>query len=155
MRIRTYLRTVSLTGVGAALTVAGAALASGGSGGDGPSDAALAEKSVSVSGPIVDPKNLTHATYHVIDNGQAKVVRLDAGKVVSATDSSITVGENDGNQVTIPVDGDTEVLAGPFVDPPRRRRPRGGPPGQRLPPRGRRRHSDHAPPGTRRPSEAG
>src|SRR5207247_361626 len=66
-----------------------------------------------VAGPVGPEGNLTYAEFHVIDNGQAKVVRLDAGKVVSASDSSITIGENDGNQVTIPVDSGTQVIAGP------------------------------------------
>src|SRR5436190_16494948 len=116
--IRGYLRSAILIAVGAALTVAGVALAKGGSGGGGPNGRAPTERSVTVSGPVVDPENLTHATYHVIDNGQTKVIRLDAGKIVSASDISITVGENDGNQVTIPVDGDTKIFAGPFKDAP-------------------------------------
>jgi hypothetical protein len=115
--IRSYLRSAALIGTGAALTVAGVALANGGSGsGKGDPPAKPGRAVFSVAGPAVDPNDLTNAEFHVIDRGQAKVIRLDAGKVVSASDSSITVGENDGNQVTIPVDDNTKVLAGPCRD---------------------------------------
>jgi hypothetical protein len=113
--IRGYLRSVTLIGAAAALVVAGVALAQGGSetGSSHGSDPRPKVVSAGIAGPVGPEGNLTYAEFHVIDNGQAKVVRLDAGKVVSASDSSITIGENDGNQVTIPVDGGTQVIAGP------------------------------------------
>jgi hypothetical protein len=115
--IRSYLRSAALIGTGAALTVAGVALANGGSGsGAGDPTKTTGDQVFSAAGPPVDPNHLTYAEFHLIDHGQAKVIRLDAGKVVSASDSSITVGENDGNQVTIPVDDNTKVIAGPCRD---------------------------------------
>ena len=45
--------------------------------------------------------------------GKAETIRIDAGEVVTASDSSITVKENDGSEVTISVDDETKVLAGP------------------------------------------
>jgi hypothetical protein len=115
--IRSYLRATALFAAGAALTVAGVAVANGGSGSGKrtPTDSTRA-KVLSVGAPSFGPDNLTYAEFHVIDNGQAKVIRLDAGKVVSTSDGSITVGENDGNQVTIPVDDSTKVIAGPCRD---------------------------------------
>jgi hypothetical protein len=114
-KIRTYTRSAMVLGAAAALTVAGVALAQGGSG-----DATSAQSDpptkilpAGIPGPPGPEQNLTYAEFHVMNNGQAEVVRLDAGKVVSASDSSITLGENDGNEVTIPVDNDTQVIAGP------------------------------------------
>src|SRR4051794_40429165 len=113
--IRGYLRSATLIGAAAALVVAGVALAQGGWGTGSPNGSDPRGKVVTagIAGPVGPEGNLTYAEFHVIDNGQAKVVRLDAGKVVSASDSSITIGENDGNQVTIPVDSGTQVIAGP------------------------------------------
>lgn len=119
--IRSHLRSAAVVGGAVALTVGGVALAQGGSGSVSPQVMPPGPPGVtaSVAGPIgvvgtMGPRqNLTYAEFHVIENGQAKVVRQDAGKVVSASDSSITIGENDGNQVTIPVDSATQVLAGP------------------------------------------
>jgi hypothetical protein len=115
--IRSHLRSATLIGVAAALTVAGLALAEGGSStGALPAGAPPTKMVVSAEGPGDPMQNLTYAEFHVIDNGQPKVVRLDAGEVVSASDSSITIRENDGNEVTIPVDDKTQVLAGPTED---------------------------------------
>jgi hypothetical protein len=115
--IRGYLRSTALFGAAAALTVAGVALANGGSGsGKGALTAKPRPPLFSIAGPPVGPNDLTYAEFHVIDHGQAKVIRLDAGKVVSASNNSITVGENDGNQVTVPVGDNTKVIAGPCRD---------------------------------------
>ena len=108
-----------MLGVAAALAVGGVAVAQGGSGGNsgngqsGPSkrkaDAASAGRMLGGPGG----KDLTYAQLHVQRNGEAQVIRLDSGKVTAVDDCSITLEENDGNEVTITVDDSTKVLAGP------------------------------------------
>lgn len=115
------VRTVATTGLIAALVVAGVAVAQGGasSGGSGKSHhhrKALGGKRMPPppGGPLGRfGRDLTYAEVHVQHEGKAETIRLDSGEVVSASDSSITVKENDGSEVTISVDGETKVLAGP------------------------------------------
>lgn len=57
-------------------------------------------------------ENLTYAEMHVRRNDKEVVVRIDRGKVKSTSSDSITITENDGSDVTIPVDADTKVFAG-------------------------------------------
>jgi hypothetical protein len=113
-------RTVATIGVAAALAVGGVAVAqSGNDNGNGNRHGGKPHAGKRMppppGGPIGGPlsKDLTYAELHVQKNGQAEVVRMDRGKVASAGDTSITVTENDGNEVTIPVDDNTKVLAGP------------------------------------------
>jgi hypothetical protein len=113
---RKHFRSIAMIGVASALVVGGVAAAQGGSHG-GRSH----HRAGPPSGKRMPPpppggplgKNLTYAQFHVQRNGQEVVVRLDRGKVDSVSDSSITLTENDGSQVTIPVDSSTKVLAGP------------------------------------------
>jgi hypothetical protein len=110
-------RTVAAVGVVAALAVAGVALAQGGSG-NGKSQhrkPPAGKRMHPPGGPLGGPlgKDLTYAQVHVQHEGTAQVIRVDRGEVVSTSESSITVKENDGNEVTIAVDGETKVLAGP------------------------------------------
>jgi|GEM_PF-684253 len=110
-------RAVATTGLIAALVVAGLAVAQGGSGGGQPSHR-KARSGKRMPPPPGGPlgkvgKDLTYGQLHVQREGRAETIRIDAGEVVAASDSSITVKENDGNEVTIPVDGETKVLAGP------------------------------------------
>ena len=111
-------RTVATTGLIAALVVAGVAVAQGGNGnGNG------GKHRKQLSGKRMPPppggplgkagKDLTYGELHIQHEGKAEVVRLDNGEVLSTSDSSITVKENDGNEVTIAVDDKTKVLAGP------------------------------------------
>jgi hypothetical protein len=65
-------------------------------------------------GPPPFRRNLTYGELHIQRDGKAVVVRIDTGKVKSVDSNSVTVTENDGSDVTIPVNGDTKVLAGPF-----------------------------------------
>lgn len=114
-------RTVATVGVIAALAVAGVAVAQNGGGGNGNKG----QQGQAPRGKRMPPppgpggplgkvgKNLTYGQLHVQRNGSDEVIRLDAGKVVSVSDSSITLEENDGNEVTIEVDDETKVLAGP------------------------------------------
>jgi hypothetical protein len=115
-------RTVATLGVAAALVVGGVAVAQGGSGGSSGNGHAGAPKGKRMppppGGPLGGPagKDLTYAQLHVQRNGEAQVIRLDSGKITAVGDTSITVEENDGNEVTIAVDDGTKVLAGPGHD---------------------------------------
>jgi hypothetical protein len=57
--------------------------------------------------------DLTYAELHVQKDGKAETIRLDQGKITAVGGSSITLAENDGSEVTIPVDGETKVLGPP------------------------------------------
>jgi hypothetical protein len=65
-------------------------------------------------GPAPFLRNLTYGELHVRRDGKDVVVRIDAGKVKSADSDSLTITENNGEDVTIPVDDDTRVVARPF-----------------------------------------
>jgi hypothetical protein len=113
--IRNRARVVATIGVAAAFAVAGVALAQGGSGSGNKS-----QNGKPPSGKRMPPrpggpmgKDLTYAQFHVQHEGKAEVIRLDRGTVVSTSESSITVKENDGNEATIAVNDETKVLAGP------------------------------------------
>jgi len=110
-------RAVVTTGLIAALVVAGLAVAQGGNGG-GKSGHRKAHSGKRMPPPPGGPlgkvgKDLTYGQLHVQREGKAETIRIDAGEVVSTSESSITVKENDGNEVTVSVDGETKVLAGP------------------------------------------
>jgi hypothetical protein len=117
--LRDRARTVATVGIIAAFAVAGVAVAQngGGSGGKGQDGTQRSGKRMMPpppGGPLGKAgKDLTYGELHVQRNGEDETIRLDAGKVVSVSDSSITVEENDGNEVTIAVDDETKVLAGP------------------------------------------
>jgi len=109
-----WARSAALLAVAAALTVGGVALAQGGSGGGsegGPSG--RAGKRMPPPSMLPGGKDLTYAQIHVQHEGEAQVIRLDSGKITAVSDSSITLEENDGNEVTVSVDESTKVLAGP------------------------------------------
>jgi hypothetical protein len=59
---------------------------------------------------------LTWGELHVQRDGEAVTLRVDHGEVAAVDSDSILVTENDGNDVEIPVDEETEVMAGPFAD---------------------------------------
>ncbi len=112
--IRKRAKAVATIGIAAALALAGVAVAQSDSGGG------KSQTRKPPSGKRMPPppggamgKDLTYAQLHVQREGKAEVVRLDRGTVVSTSESSITVKENDGNEVTIAVDDETKVLAGP------------------------------------------
>ena len=59
-------------------------------------------------------KGLTYVELHVRNqDGESETIRVDQGKVKSTAADSITITENDGNEVTIPVDDETKVLGKP------------------------------------------
>ncbi len=112
--LRKRARTVATLAVAAALTVGGVALAQGGSGGNserGPG--ARSGKRMPPPPMLPGGKDLTYAQLHVQHEGEAQVIRIDQGKITAVDDSSVTLEENDGNEVTIDVDDGTKVLAGP------------------------------------------
>lgn len=55
-------------------------------------------------------KYLTYAEAHTYKNGHETVMRTDAGKIKSVSDSEITLTERDGTDVTISLNEDTEVF---------------------------------------------
>ena len=68
-------------------------------------------------GPLgPDGGELTWGELHVQRDGEAVTLRVDHGEVAAVDSDSILVTENDGNDVEIPVDDETEVMAGPFED---------------------------------------
>jgi len=110
---RKHLRSIATIGVAAALAVGGVAVAQGES--NSGSGNGQAQGGRPAPPPPMGPpmKGLTYAQFHVQKNGQEQVIRLDQGKITAVDDSSITLSENDGSSVTVAVDEDTEVLAGP------------------------------------------
>jgi len=107
-------QTVAMVGVIAALAIGGVAAAQddsqGGSQGSQGSGAGHPAGPPPMGPPM---KGLTYAEFHVQKNGQAQTIRLDQGKITAVDDSSITLSENDGSEVTIAVDADTEVIGKP------------------------------------------
>lgn len=105
---RKRARAVALLGVTAALALVGVAAAQGsGQGGHPGGPPPL--------GPAM--KGLTYAEFHVqTKSGEAKTIRLDEGKIVSVDASSITLSENDGSEVTIALDEDTNVVGKPGAE---------------------------------------
>jgi hypothetical protein len=60
--------------------------------------------------PPVLMGNLTYAEIHTQRDGKEVVIRVDRGKLKSVGTDSITITENDGSDVTIPVDEDTHII---------------------------------------------
>lgn len=105
---RKHIGAIVMIGVASALVLGGVAAAQSGS--DGSRGAG------SMPGhPMLGPpmKGLTYAEFHVEKNGQEQVLRLDQGKIASLSSGSITLTENDGSSVTIPLNESTKVLTGP------------------------------------------
>lgn len=72
---------------------------------------------VGPGGPLgPDGGELTWGELHVQRDGEAVTLRVDQGEVASADADSIVVTENDGNDVEIPVDDETEIMTAPFED---------------------------------------
>jgi hypothetical protein len=117
--VHSRARTVATVGVVAALAVAGVAVAQGGGGksqgqGQGQGRPPSGKRMPPPGGPLGKVgRDLTNGQLHVQRNGEDESIRLDAGEVVSVSEDSITLKENDGNEVTIAVDEETKVLAGP------------------------------------------
>jgi hypothetical protein len=58
-------------------------------------------------------RRLTYGELHIRRRGAEVVLRLDKGKIQSVADDAVTIKRNDGETVSIPVNDDTKVLAGP------------------------------------------
>jgi hypothetical protein len=126
--IRSRLRSALLIGIAAALVGGGVAFAGSGGGSSGPGESGggssgqgSGQRERRLPPPPAGPgpiRGLTWAEFHYQRNGEARVTRVDTGKVVSVSDSSLTIAENDGNEVTIPVDESTRVFDGPGKDSP-------------------------------------
>jgi len=114
--IHTRAGSALLTGLAVALVGGGVAIAQGASGsgsGDG------GQKPAGHPPPppgLLPMKGLTNGVINVQKDGKGEVIHLDQGKISSVGADSITLTENDGNDVTIPYDSDTKVLAGPGKD---------------------------------------
>jgi hypothetical protein len=102
--VKRIIKQALVIGLAAALVVGALAVANQGGGSKG---------SRHRGGPPRPPGDLTYSEAHVQVKGKGVVFRVDRGKVKSVDSDSITVSENDGNDVTIPTDGDTKVFAGP------------------------------------------
>jgi hypothetical protein len=115
--IQNKAKTAATIGLASALAVGGVAVAQGGGSGNGNGNAGAKHRAHRMHPPGppggLPMRNLTYGELHVQKQGEAAVIRLDNGKVVSTGADSITLRENDGNEVTIPVDDSTRVLAGP------------------------------------------
>jgi hypothetical protein len=112
---RKHIRSIATIGVASALAVGGVAVAQGGSHGAGSHHRGGPPSGKRMPPPPGGPmgKDLTYAQFHVQRNGQGAVVRIDQGKITAVDDSSITLTENDGSSVTVPLDSNTKVMAGP------------------------------------------
>lgn len=110
--VRKHLRSVATIGVASALVVAGVATAQGDSNGDGQSRGQRPPGPPPMMG--IGMKGLTYAELHVQNKeGESETLRVDQGKVKSTGSDSITLTENDGSEVTIPVDDGTDVFGKP------------------------------------------
>ncbi len=99
------IKTIAIAATASALTVAGMAVAHGGDGkGDRHSAPAFAGSPVG--------KSLTYSETHLRKDGKDVTVRVDQGRVLAASASSISIRRNDGETVDVPVDGDTKVWGG-------------------------------------------
>ena len=113
--IRLRARSAATIGIAAALVVGGLAAAQG-NGSNGNSEAGGHRAGKRPPPPMMGPRlrGLTYGQLHVrTKGGDSQVIRLDQGKILSLDESSITLEENDGNQVTVAIDENTEVHAGP------------------------------------------
>jgi hypothetical protein len=117
---RQKFQVVAMTGVVAALAIGGVAVAQNESSGPSQGNQGQGQGPGRAGGPPpplpLPMQGLTYAQLHVQKNGQEQTIRLDEGKVVSASESSVTISENDGSEVTVPVDDDTQVMGKPGTE---------------------------------------
>jgi hypothetical protein len=120
--MKSRIRTVAVAAVVSALTVAGLAVAQNDGGSQDKSGKAKSGQrppgpppggGFMLGGPGDRGGSLTYSETHLRKDGKDVTVRSDRGKVVSASDDSISIERNDGETVEVAVDGDTKVLAGP------------------------------------------
>lgn len=121
--MKNRIKTVAVAALVSALTVAGLAVAQNDDGGskDKSGKAKSGQRPPGpppgggflIGGPGDRGGSLTYSETHLRKDGKNVTVRSDRGKVVSASDDSISIKRNDGETVELAVDGDTKVLAGP------------------------------------------
>ncbi len=99
------IKTVAIAATASALTVAGMAVAHDD---DGKRDRHSAP--AFAGSPL--GKSLTYSETHLRKGGEDVTVRVDQGRVLASTASSISIRRNDGETVEVPVDGDTKVWGG-------------------------------------------
>jgi len=117
--MRSFLRRTIYAAVVPALVVGGIAVAqsSGGGGSDQKSSKRTGHAARwHLRGPGGPPgglgfkRDLTYAEIHARENGADVVIRLDRGKIKSVDSDSLTITENNGSDVTIPVNDKTRVF---------------------------------------------
>src|SRR4051812_9044202 len=107
--MKRIIKQAMVIGLAAALVVGALAVANQGSGSGKSHKGSHRHR----FGPPRPPGDLTYSEAHVQVKGKGVVFRVDRGKVKSVDSDSITVTENDGNDVSVPTDGGTKVFAGP------------------------------------------
>ncbi|MBJ7347014.1 MAG: hypothetical protein JHC87_00420 [Thermoleophilaceae bacterium] len=121
---------IVVVAVAAAMATAGLAVAQGGGNGGGNSNQGQGNNQQQgpggpggpgghrggPGGPPAFMRGLTNATINSQRNGKAVVIRLDAGKVKTVGTDSVTITENDGTDVDIAVDADTEIHVPGYED---------------------------------------
>ncbi len=102
---------IAITALAAVMASAGAAIAAGGGNSGNSERGGPPPGHGMMGGPgMHGGKYMTYSESHSYRNGKETVMRTDAGKLKSVTDSEITITERDGNDVTIAINEDTEVL---------------------------------------------
>lgn len=105
------IRTGLVIGLAAALTVAGLAAAQGGGASNGrPAGRPGHQGPPPIGLPL---RGLTYAELHVLHDKEEKTITVSQGKVLSVGESSITLSENNGAEVTISTSEETQVKGGP------------------------------------------
>ncbi len=109
--VRRKAGAIIMIGVASALVLGGVAAAQNESqSGSGGSTGARPGPPPALGPPI---RGLTYAEFHLEKNGQEEVVRVDQGKITAVDSSLITLDENDGASVSVPLDQNTKVLGAP------------------------------------------
>jgi hypothetical protein len=94
------IKTIAVAVTASALTMAGMAFANGGGHDKG-------------FGPFGwGGKSLTYSETHFQRDGEDETLRVDQGRVVTASATGISIERNDGETVDVPIDDDTKVWGG-------------------------------------------
>lgn len=107
---------IAVAAAAAVLASAGAAVAASDGNGNGNGNSGQGQRGGQPHGQMggpgghADMRFLTYSETHTYKNGKETVQRTDAGKIKSVSASEITLTERDGNDVTIALSEDTEVL---------------------------------------------
>ncbi|MET0558531.1 MAG: DUF5666 domain-containing protein [Solirubrobacterales bacterium] len=116
---RKQLRSIAMLAVAAALVVGGVAAAQSSSDSGSSNGKPALHAGAPPGGPAmgIAMKGLTYGVLHVQnDDGDAETIRIDQGKVKSVGSGSLTLTENDGSEVTVTVDDDTQILGKPGIE---------------------------------------